>query len=161
MQGKISMDLSFCQSDTGFSLDELVTKLEDVYERKAFAELLKMILQMIQEILIHRLLRGRLDSLKCCDRGHTYHRRTGVIYDMVSKFIICNQAEQMCAKYRTRPPLALFVLRRRWRIVTRCPFCGCRNSQWSSPAAWRFLLQTRHCAGCRRKLVRTGMPPAR
>ena len=25
MQGKISMDLSFCQSETGFSLDELVT----------------------------------------------------------------------------------------------------------------------------------------
>ena len=45
MQGKISMDLSFCQAETGFSLDELVTKLADVYERKAFAELLKMILQ--------------------------------------------------------------------------------------------------------------------
>ena len=70
MQGKISMDLSFCQSETGFSLDELVTKLADVYERKAFAELLKMILQMVQEILIHRLLHGRLDALKCCDRGH-------------------------------------------------------------------------------------------
>ena len=70
MQGKISMDLSFCQSETGFSLDELVTKLADVYERKAFAELLKMILQMVQEILIHRLLHGRLDTLKCCDRGH-------------------------------------------------------------------------------------------
>ena len=58
-------------------------------------------------------------------------------------------------------PLALFVLRRRWRIVTRCPFCGCRNSQWSSPAAWRFLLLTGHCANCRRKLVRTGMPPVK
>ena len=80
MQGKISMDLSFCQSETGFSLDELVTKLADVYERKAFAELLKMILQMVQEILIQRLLHGRLDTLKCCDRGHfrlngTFERR--------------------------------------------------------------------------------------
>ena len=35
MQGKISMDLSFCQSEEGFSLDELVSKLADVYERKA------------------------------------------------------------------------------------------------------------------------------
>lgn len=70
MQDKISMDLSFCQSETGFSLDERVTKLVDVYERKAFAELLKMILQMVQEILIQRLLHGRLDTLKCCDRGH-------------------------------------------------------------------------------------------
>lgn len=50
MQGKISMDLSFCQSAKGFSLDELITRLADVYERKAFAELLKMILQMVQEI---------------------------------------------------------------------------------------------------------------
>lgn len=48
MQGKISMDLSFCQSETGFSLDELVVKLGDVYERKAFGELLKMILQMVE-----------------------------------------------------------------------------------------------------------------
>ena len=48
MQGKISMDLSFCQSEEGFSLDELVSKLADVYERKAFSELLKMILRMVQ-----------------------------------------------------------------------------------------------------------------
>ena len=48
MQGKISMDLSFCQSEQGFSLDELVLKLADVYERKAFAELLKLILQDVQ-----------------------------------------------------------------------------------------------------------------
>ena len=39
MRGKISMDLSFCQSETGFSLDELIVKLADVYERKAFPEL--------------------------------------------------------------------------------------------------------------------------
>lgn len=50
MQGKTSMDLSFCQSEEGFSLGELVSKLADVYERKAFSELLKMILQMVQEI---------------------------------------------------------------------------------------------------------------
>ena len=48
MQGKISMDLSFCQSEQGFSWDELVLKLADVYERKAFAELLKLILQDAQ-----------------------------------------------------------------------------------------------------------------
>ena len=53
-----------------FFLDELVTKLADVYERKAFAELSKMILQMVQEILIHRFFHGRLDALKCCDHDH-------------------------------------------------------------------------------------------
>ena len=70
MQGKISMDLSFCQSETGFSLDELVVKLGDVYERKAFGELLKMILQMVQEILIYRIFHGKTDAVKCCDSGH-------------------------------------------------------------------------------------------
>ena len=66
MQGKISMDLSFCQSETGFSLDELVTKLVDVYECKAFAELLKMILEMVQEILMYRIFQGKSDAMKCC-----------------------------------------------------------------------------------------------
>ena len=70
MQGKISMDLSFCQSENGFSLDELVIKLADVYERKAFAELLKMILQMVQEILMYRIFHGKTDEMKCCDSGH-------------------------------------------------------------------------------------------
>ena len=70
MQGKISMDLSFCQSETGFSLDELVTKLADVYECKAFAELLKMILEMVQEILMYRIFQGKSDAMKCCASGH-------------------------------------------------------------------------------------------
>ncbi|WP_176011740.1 hypothetical protein [Victivallis sp. Marseille-Q1083] len=62
MQGKISMDLSFCQSENGFSLDELVTKLAEVYDRKAFAELLKMILQMVQELLMYRIFHGETDA---------------------------------------------------------------------------------------------------
>jgi hypothetical protein len=70
MQGKISMDLSFCQSENGFSLDELVLKLADVYERKAFSELLKMILQMVQEILMYRILNTKTNAMKCCDHGH-------------------------------------------------------------------------------------------
>lgn len=70
MQGKISMDLSFCQSENGFSLDELVVKLGDVYERKAFGELLKMILQMVQEILVYRIFHGKTDAVKCCPNGH-------------------------------------------------------------------------------------------
>lgn len=41
------MGLSFCQEGNVFSLDELVTKLADLYDRKAFAEQLKMILQII------------------------------------------------------------------------------------------------------------------
>ena len=70
MQGKISMELSFCQAETGFSLDELVEKLADVFERKAFAELLKMILQLVQEILMCRIFSGKVDAMKCCSDGH-------------------------------------------------------------------------------------------
>lgn len=70
MQGKISMELSFCQSEEGFSLGELVVKLADVHERKAFGELLKMILQMMQEILMYRIFHGKIDAMKCCTAGH-------------------------------------------------------------------------------------------
>lgn len=59
MQGKINMVLSFCQSEQGFSLDELVVKLGDMFERKAFSELLKMILQLVQEILMYRIFRKK------------------------------------------------------------------------------------------------------
>ena len=51
------------------------------------------------------------------------------------------------------------MLRRRWKLYTRCPACRCQNGPSGNPAAWRFLLQTGHCAGCRRKLVRDGDAP--
>jgi len=70
MQGKISMELSFCQAETGFSLDELVEKLSDVFERRAFAELLKMILQLVQEVLMYRIFNGKANAMKCCTEGH-------------------------------------------------------------------------------------------
>ena len=69
MQGKCSMDLSFCLAEEGFSLDELVMKLADVYERKAFAELLRLILQLTQEVLMHRIFAGK-SKMKCCEHGH-------------------------------------------------------------------------------------------
>lgn len=99
MQGKISMDLSFCQSENGFSLDELVTKLAEVYDRKAFAELLKMILQMVQELLMYRIFHGETDALKCCDSGHlrqngSFERRIrtslgGVQNEVLARELFC------------------------------------------------------------------------
>jgi len=70
MQGKISMDLSFCQAETGFSLDELVEKLADLFARKAFPELLKMVLQLVQEVLLYRIFNGKPNAPKCCAEGH-------------------------------------------------------------------------------------------
>lgn len=77
MQGKISMNLSFCQSEIVFSLDGLVTRLAGGYKRKAFAELLKIILQMVQKILIYRLLHGSFERrirtrVSCSACGATF-----------------------------------------------------------------------------------------
>jgi len=63
------MDLSVCQSEDGFSLDELAVKLADVFERKAFSELLKVILQLGQAILMYRIFQGK-KAMKCCEHGH-------------------------------------------------------------------------------------------
>lgn len=50
------------------------------------------------------------------------------------------------------------LLRRRWKLYSRCPGCRYQNGPSDNPAAWRFLLLTGHCAGCRRKLVRDDDP---
>jgi len=64
MQGKITSDLSFCLAENGFSLDELVIKLANLFEQKAMAEFLRLILQLEQEVLMSRVLAG---TLSCCD----------------------------------------------------------------------------------------------
>ena len=80
MQGKITSDLSFCLSENGFSLDELVIKLLEAFERKALPELLKLILMLVQEVLIYRILSKKCTSFSCCDTGNlrlngSYNRR--------------------------------------------------------------------------------------
>lgn len=63
------MDLSFCQSGNGFPLDKLVIKLTDAFERKASGELLKMILQLVLEIL-YRIFHSKQDTGKCGEERH-------------------------------------------------------------------------------------------
>lgn len=70
MQQKISMDLLICNSEDKISLDEIVQAVSSAYESKAFAELLKLILSMIQEIIIGRILRKSVDAPVCCEHGH-------------------------------------------------------------------------------------------
>ncbi|MBQ9776503.1 MAG: hypothetical protein IJW17_10770, partial [Lentisphaeria bacterium] len=38
---KITMEMSICQAENGFSSDELVKKVADSYENKAFAAILR------------------------------------------------------------------------------------------------------------------------
>ena len=70
MQQKISMDLLICNSEDKISLDEIVQAVSSAYESKAFAELLKLILSMIQEIIIGRILSKSADAPVCCEHGH-------------------------------------------------------------------------------------------
>ena len=50
MHNKITIKMSIYQAENGFSLDELVKKVADSYENKAFADILKMNLQLTQEV---------------------------------------------------------------------------------------------------------------
>ena len=50
MCSKITMEMSICQAENGFSLDELVKKFADAFENKAFADILKMNLQERQRL---------------------------------------------------------------------------------------------------------------
>lgn len=68
MQGKITSDLSCCLAEDGFSLDELVIKLVDLYERKALNEIIRLILMLVQEILMFRYFSGEALPFECC--GH-------------------------------------------------------------------------------------------
>ena len=61
--------MSICQAENGFSLDELVKKLADSYEKKAFGEILKMNLLLNQEVLMHRISNGKSNH-QCCSDGH-------------------------------------------------------------------------------------------
>ena len=67
MQGKINMDLVFCNSEDNFSFDELVMKVADAFEHKAIAELLKLILGLIQEVLLNRIFAGKTLCHECGD----------------------------------------------------------------------------------------------
>ena len=59
--------MSICQAENGFSLDELVKSAADAYEKKAFAYILKMNLQLTQEFLRHRIFDSKSNQ-QCCNQ---------------------------------------------------------------------------------------------
>lgn len=70
MRGKITLDVMFCQSEEGFSLDEFIFKLREVFESGGFSELTSLMLKLVQEVLIHRLLSGHHNyHFCCCEKG--------------------------------------------------------------------------------------------
>ena len=64
MRNEITMEMSICQAENGFSLNELVKNVADAYEKKAFADILKMNLQLTQEILLYRIFNNK-SNLQC------------------------------------------------------------------------------------------------
>jgi hypothetical protein len=63
------MEISIYQAENGISLDELVKKFADVFENKAFADILKMNLQLTQEVLMYRIFNNS-NNLSCCPDGY-------------------------------------------------------------------------------------------
>ena len=69
MRSKFTMEMSICQAENGFSLDELVKKLADALANKAFAEILKMNWQLTQEVLMYQIFNNSSNQ-QCCPDGH-------------------------------------------------------------------------------------------
>ena len=96
---KSTADISISQAENEFSLDELVKKLADTFENKVSAEILKMNLQLTQEVLMHRTLTIRaikstsaliyfyfiqcLYKFKCTGKSVLVCRITGFVDDQI------------------------------------------------------------------------------
>ena len=69
--------MSICQAENGFSLDELVKKVADSYEKKAFADILKMNLQLTQPPPI--LAQKVLNSAVWCHLALYFFKSCGIL----------------------------------------------------------------------------------
>ena len=110
MCSKNTMEMSICQAENGFSLDELVKKFTDAFKNKAFAEILKMNLQLTQEVLMYRIFNDK-SNMQCCSDEHlmlndSFERR---IRTSLGEFKM-NFWRVRCSKCgKTFAPLAKFI----------------------------------------------------
>lgn len=65
MQHNIKSLLTVCQSENEFSFDELILKMEILFEEKAFPEIIAQIIMLIQENIKLKIMTGQNESLKC------------------------------------------------------------------------------------------------
>lgn len=71
MQHNVTCSLDVCLLEKGFSLDELVCNLQDLFEEKAFGAILKQILLLVEAGLCLNVMLGKECPVKCecgCDR---------------------------------------------------------------------------------------------
>ena len=69
MQQTIQMDVVSCLSEEGFSLDELVIEVRELFEREGMAGLIGLILRLVDEVICRRRVRGDgpWRSRLCCE----------------------------------------------------------------------------------------------
>lgn len=65
MQHKVTSSLFVCLSENGFSLDELVYRMKDLFEKNAFGELLRHILLLVDEVLRLKVMQGKPVPVRC------------------------------------------------------------------------------------------------
>ena len=75
MQNSIALELASGLAEDGFSLDELVVKTKELFERKAMAEFVGLLLRLVDELICLRLVRGEgpWKPRLCCEHPrYTY-----------------------------------------------------------------------------------------
>ena len=72
MRTKITMEMSICQAENGFSLDELVKRFADAFENKTAPGMLKINLQLPQKLFEESaMLPSRLTIINAFTRSGT------------------------------------------------------------------------------------------
>ena len=76
MQHTVNASLLVCLSEKGFSLDELVRRLRELFERQAHGEILRTILLLVEEALKLKVMR-QAEVPVACDCGHARYVLNG------------------------------------------------------------------------------------
>jgi hypothetical protein len=69
MQHTIQLDVVSCLSEEGFSLDELVVRVRELFEREGMAGMIGLILRLVDELICRRLVEGEgpWRARLCCE----------------------------------------------------------------------------------------------
>jgi hypothetical protein len=70
MQPSLQIEVAACLAEDGFSLDELVIKIRELFETEGMAGLIGLILRLTDELICRRLVNGETfgKPLCCCEK---------------------------------------------------------------------------------------------
>jgi len=113
MQNKVTCSLGVCLLENGFSADELVCRLKDLFEEKAFGEILKHILLLVEEVLRLNVMLGKASPVKCecgCDRLTLNGGQARTINTGLGNIVLTRIARVKCRQCgKTFSPLMRFL----------------------------------------------------